>query len=375
MEKMDKIYVAGHLGVAGSAIVRRLRREGFQHVVTRAHHELELTDAQAVAAFFAQEKPSYVFLASEMEGGIGAAGTLQAGMLREHLDMQSNVIQQSWLHGVRRLLFLGSSCAYPRDCAQPLREESLMAGSLLQEADLPLAIIKIAGIEMCWAYNRQYGTRFIPVMPANCYGPCDNFDLETSRVLPALLRKFHLAKLAQAGEWQAISDDERCFGVIPFEVTARLGIAGGAVGKAGNAVPVWGSGKPCREFLHADDLADACHFLMELPDLWLGEYDPSTLLFNIGTGEDISIADLARLVAGIVGYEGEIVFDASRPDCAPPRKSMNLQRMTREGWTASISLAEGIRETYDWYLSQTCEEEGRAEGFIDCFEWRGCLAL
>jgi GDP-L-fucose synthase len=302
-----KIYIPGHRGLVGSAIVRRLQRAGFTNLLTRTSAELDLRDQRAVADFFAAEKPDYVFLAAAKVGGILANNTYPAEFIYDNLAIQLNVIHQSYLNGVKKLLFLGSSCIYPKFAPQPMREEYLLDGKL-EPTNEPYAIAKIAGIKMCQSYNRQYGTRYISVMPTNLYGPNDNFDLQNSHVLPALIRKFHEAK--EKGQ--------------PY-------------------VEVWGSGTPRREFLHADDLADACLFLMQT-------YDDSEIV-NIGVGEDISIAELAELIREVVGYEGELRFDRSKPD-GTPRKLLDVSRLHSLGWQAAIPLREGIEQTYRWYVTQ-----------------------
>jgi len=301
MDKKEKIYIAGHRGMVGSAIHRRLRKEGFENFVFRTSDELDLRDQQAVAAFFEKEKPEYVFLAAAKVGGILANNTYRAEFLYDNLMIQSNVIENSYRQGVKKLLFLGSSCIYPKLASQPLKEEYLLTG-LLEHTNEPYAIAKIAGIKMCDAYRSQYGCNFISVMPTNLYGPNDNYDLNTSHVLPALLRKFHEAKTQNQPE-----------------------------------VIVWGSGTPCREFLHADDMADACVFLMK-------NYNEEGLI-NIGVGEDLSIKELAEMIKGITGYKGKIVFDSSKPD-GTPRKLMDVAKLSALGWRASISLREGITQVY-----------------------------
>ena len=298
------IYVAGHRGLVGSAVVRRLRAAGEDDLLLRDRSELDLTNRAAVESFFGEARPRWVFLAAAKVGGILANATHPGDFIRENLAIQLNVIDAARRHGVEKLLFLGSSCIYPREAPQPMREEHLLTGPL-EPTNEPYAIAKIAGIRMCQAYWKQYGCRFISVMPTNLYGPNDNFDLETSHVLPALIRKCHEAKLEGA-----------------------------------EAVEVWGTGRPRREFLHVDDLADACLFLMR-------EYESPEVL-NVGVGEDISIADLARLVADEVGYEGAIRFDTSKPD-GTPRKLLDVSRLSELGWTARIGLAEGIRSTYAWF--------------------------
>ena len=301
MELSNKIFIAGHRGMVGSAILRRLQKEGFSNFVFRTSEELDLRNQQAVTDFFKQEKPEYVFLAAAKVGGILANNTFRAEFLYENLEIQNNVIHQSWVNGVKKLLFLGSSCIYPKLAPQPLKEEYLLTG-LLEPTNEPYAIAKIAGIKMCDAYRSQYGCNFISVMPTNLYGPNDNYDLNNSHVLPALLRKFHDAKINQQPE-----------------------------------VIVWGTGTPLREFLHADDMADACVFLMK------NFNEPG--LVNIGVGEDISIKDLAGMIKEITGFGGKIVFDSRNPD-GTPRKLMDVSKLTSLGWKATISLKNGIEKVY-----------------------------
>jgi len=301
MEKNSKIYIAGHNGMVGSAIRRNLEKAGFSNLLLRSSKELDLRDQSAVEAFFLAEKPEYVFLAAAKVGGIIANNTFRADFLYENLMIQSNVIHQAYRHGVKKLMFLGSSCIYPKLAPQPLKEEYLLTG-LLEPTNEPYAIAKIAGIKMCEAYRDQYGCNFISVMPTNLYGPNDNYDLQTSHVMPAMLRKFHEAKMTGAA-----------------------------------AVTLWGSGTPRREFLHADDMADACVFLMQT-------YDEKGFV-NIGVGTDVSIKELASMIQGITGFEGEIVWDTSKPD-GTPRKLMDVSRLTNAGWKAKIPLEEGIRTVY-----------------------------
>ncbi|MCO6498109.1 MAG: GDP-L-fucose synthase [Chitinophagaceae bacterium] len=301
MEKQDKIYVAGHRGMVGSAITRKLQKEGYENLVLRTSKELDLRNQKAVEDFFKAEKPDYVFLAAAKVGGILANNTYPAEFLYDNLLIQSNVIHQSYLNGVKKLLFLGSSCIYPKMAPQPLKEEYLLTG-LLEPTNEPYAIAKITGIKMCESYRRQYGCNYISAMPTNLYGPGDNYDLKNSHVLPALLRKFHEAKMNNEP-----------------------------------AVIVWGTGSPLREFLHADDLADALYFLMQ-------HYDGAEFV-NVGTGKDISIGDLARLVQKITGYEGQLEFDISKPD-GTPRKLMDVSKLTSLGWEPSIGFEEGIRNVY-----------------------------
>ena len=315
----DLIYIAGHRGLVGSALMRRLQVQGCNQLLTRSHQELELTDQAAVTAFFEQSKPAYVFLAAARVGGILANNSYPAAFIRDNLAIQTNVIHAAWQAGVKRLLFLGSSCIYPRECPQPIREEYLLTGPL-ETTNRPYAIAKIAGIEMCSAYNRQYGTRYLAVMPTNLYGPGDNFDLQGSHVLPALIRKMHEAKEARQP-----------------------------------TVSIWGSGTPRREFLHCDDMADACVYLMGLPDdefsaLLAPNASPlNPPLINIGCGRDITIRELAEMVREVLGYRGELVFDPSKPD-GTPRKLLDVSRLQARGWQAKIPLKTGIADAYQWYL-------------------------
>jgi GDP-L-fucose synthase len=310
MDKCSKIYIAGHRGMVGSAIHRRLLKDGFTNFVFRTSSELDLRNQQAVNDFFETEKPDYVFLAAAKVGGIVANNTYRAEFIYDNIMIQNNIIHESYKSEVTKLMFLGSSCIYPKFAEQPLKEESLLTG-LLEQTNEPYAIAKIAGIKMCDAYRAQYGCNFISVMPTNLYGPNDNYDLEKSHVLPALIRKFHTAK----------KNNEP-------------------------TVMMWGTGTPKREFLHADDLADACYYLMQ-------NYEAEGPI-NIGVGEDIAIKDLALLVKEIIGYEGEIVHDLTKPD-GTPRKLMNVDRLTETGWKATTTLENGIRAVYEslkdkeWY--------------------------
>jgi GDP-L-fucose synthase len=310
-----RIYVAGHSGLAGSAISRALRRAGYANLVERRHAELELTDAVAVRAFFERERPEYVFLAAARVGGIHANNSYPADFIRDNLAVQLNVIHECWRAGVRRLIFLGSSCIYPRDCPQPMKEEHLLSGPL-EATNRPYAVAKIAGIEQCWSYNRQHGTRFLAVMPTNLYGPGDTYDLENSHVLPALLMKAHRAKLQ--GE-------------------PRL--------------TIWGSGRPRREFLYSDDMAEACVMLMRMEDAGFDRLvaPAQAPLINIGAGEDLSIAEVAALVAEAVGFRGELAYDASRPD-GTPRKLLDVSRINALGWRARTPLREGLAAAYADFL-------------------------
>ena len=324
MNKNDKIYIAGHRGLVGSAIRRNLEQWGYNNLILRTHAELDLIDQKSTEAFFADEQPDYVFLAAAKVGGIYANNIYPAEFIRDNLSIQTNVIHAAYKNNATRLMFLGSSCIYPKFAPQPMKEEYLLTG-MLEPTNRPYAIAKIAGIEMCWSYNRQYGTRYLAAMPTNLYGPGDNYDLNNSHVIPALLRKFHEAKINNASE-----------------------------------VTVWGTGTPRREFLYSDDLADACVFLMNLPDNEFdrllgidesetGKFEPP--LINIGIGEDITIRGLAAIVKEVVGYQGEFSFDTSKPD-GTPRKLMEVSRLLAAGWSAKTDLRTGIHKAYAAMLRQ-----------------------
>ncbi len=353
MNRDEKIFVAGHRGLVGSAILRRLQSAGFENLITRSHAELDLSDPRAVADFFATVRPAYVFLAAARVGGIHANRTFPAEFIQQNLAIQTNVIHQSHLHGVRKLLFLGSSCIYPQLAPQPIEERHLLSGPL-EPTNQAYAVAKIAGIQMCWAYNQQYKTHYIPVMPTNLYGPGDNFDLLTSHVLPAMLRKFHLARLASAKNMAAIAADEGRFGPLDPGFRRALGIDG----QSGEPrVVLWGSGTPRREFLYVDDLADACLYLMQIP--WESVIsacaDPAAVLFNVGTGLDQTIRELASIACATVGYAGAVTWDSAMPD-GTPRKLLDSRRLRQLGWQPGISLEEGLRRTYAWYLTQTANK-------------------
>lgn len=311
MDVSSKIYVAGHRGLVGSAIVRDLKKNGYHNLVVRTHCELDLTDRNQVDAFFNLEKPEYVFLAAAKVGGIVANRDFPADFIRDNLMIQTNVIDASHKNEVKKLLFLGSTCIYPKYTSQPMREDSLLTGEL-EPTNEPYAIAKIAGIKMCEYYNKQYGTEFISIMPTNLFGPYDNFELNTSHVLPALIRKFHEAKVNSAP-----------------------------------VVEVWGTGTPRREFLYSDDLANAAVYLMNT-------YSESGLV-NIGVGKDISIKELAEKIKGIVGYEGEITFNTSKPD-GTPRKLVDVSKLHSLGWKAEISLDNGLKLAYEWFLENIRKE-------------------
>lgn len=344
MKKDAKIYIAGHRGLVGSAFVRRLKAEGYTNLITRTHDELDLLRQDRVESFFQTEKPEYVIMAAARVGGIWGNNTYPADFIYENIAVQTNVIHAAYTNSVEKLLFLGSSCIYPKHCPQPIKEEFLLS-DYLEPTNEPYAVAKIAGIKMCEAYNRQHNTRYISVMPNNLYGPNDNFDLETSHVLPALIRKFHLAKLAAAGDWQAILDDEAARGPVPDDIKKALGLdplthqpIGGK--KADPAVILWGTGAPRRELLHVDDLADAGVFLMN-------RYDDSEIL-NIGWGRDHTIKELAQMASEAVGFKGDIRWDGSKPD-GTPQKLLDSTRLTELGWQPKIDLEDGIREVYRWY--------------------------
>lgn len=316
MDTHKKIYVAGHLGLVGSALVRKLTSKGFSRLITRTRSELDLTRQEAVEAFFNAEKPDAVLLSAAKVGGIVANNTYPAEFIYENLAIETNIIHAAYKSGVSRLIFLGSSCIYPRECPQPMKEEYLLTGPL-ESTNEPYAVAKIAGIKMCESYNRQYKTRFFSLMPTNLYGPNDNFDLETSHVLPALIRKFHEAKMRKS-----------------------------------QSVTVWGTGSPRREFLHVDDLADACVYILMLDnnryDALIRQYD--TPLLNIGCGKDISIAELAEQVRSVVGFDGRLEFDTEKPD-GTPQKLLDVTRLHRLGWHHRIDLEKGITDTYQWFCN------------------------
>ena len=356
MNKESKIYIAGHLGMVGSAIMRNLQGKGYHNFVLRTLNELDLTCQADTKAFFESERPEYVINAAAKVGGIVANNTYRAQFIYENLIIQNNIIHSSYKSGVKKLLFLGSSCIYPKLAPQPLKEEYLLTGEL-EPTNEPYAIAKIAGIKMCENYYRQYGCNYISVMPTNLYGPNDNFDLQNSHVLPALIRRFHLAKCLMESDWDSISKDlsRNPIGVVNgsskrdsiSKILTEQGISRGSK-RDSISVTIWGTGTPMREFMHVDDMAAACIHLMEhldAPKL----YDGLGLTHvNIGVGEDLSIMDLAKLVCSIVGYKGEIMTDPSKPD-GTPRKIMDNSLLKRLGFRHAIDLEKGIREVYDRY--------------------------
>ncbi|MEA1945857.1 MAG: GDP-L-fucose synthase [Thermodesulfobacteriota bacterium] len=356
MNKNSSIYIAGHTGLVGSALFRSLETNGYSNLIVRNHSGLDLTKQVEVEAFFQTERPEYVFLAAAKVGGIMANFTYPAEFIYTNLAIQNNIIHAAWKTGVKRLLFLGSSCIYPKECPQPMKEDYLLTGTL-EPTNEPYAIAKIAGIKMCQSYNRQYGTQYICVMPTNLYGPNDNFDLETSHVLPALIRKFHLAKLANQDDWEAIKRDEHKHGTIPEEIKLSIGLKTSTsnlkttTSSSGFFVPLWGSGNPKREFLHVDDLADACIFLTQMNEKAFNRFfdDTHTPLINIGCGKDQTVKEIAAIVAEVVGYNGDVRWDQDKPD-GTLQKLLDISKIKELGWKPNIALKDGIRDVYEWYL-------------------------
>lgn len=366
MEKESKIYIAGHKGLVGSAILRDLKNKGYKNLVTRTHKELDLTDSVAVENFFKNEKPEYVFLAAAKVGGIVANNTFRAEFMYENLMIQTNVIHQSYLHDVKKLLFLGSTCIYPKNSQQPIKEEALLTGPL-EYTNEPYAIAKIAGFKMCESYNLQYGTNFIAVMPTNLYGPNDNFDLMKSHVLPALVRKMYLGKAIEEQRWKVIEEDldkrpiegvkgsakrEEILQTLDRHGIRLVPAEDGEKQKPKVSIEIWGSGRPRREFLWSEDMADACVFLMEridfkdiISDYQRGEKkkDVRNTHINIGTGEDISIKDLAFMIKEVVGFNGQLFFNTEKAD-GTMRKLTDNSKLTSMGWSHKLELKEGIEE-------------------------------
>lgn len=347
----SKIYVAGHRGMVGSAIVRALARRGFSSIAAATHSELDLTHQAAVRKFFHDQADiEHVVLAAAKVGGIYANSRYPADFIYINTMIEANVINEAWRMGIKNLLFLGSSCIYPKFAPQPMKEEYLLSGGL-EPTNEAYAIAKISGIKMCEAYNRQHGTSFRSVMPTNLYGPGDNYHLENSHVIPAMIRKYHLAKLASQGDLDGIRRDEETWGPIPSDIKQALGLSPGASRLLPGAEPkvvLWGTGQVRREFLHVDDMAEACIFVMGLGQELFSEVS----FLNVGTGTDITIREVAEMVRNVVGFEGETVFDESRPD-GTPRKLLDTSRINALGWKPRIDLEEGLRDAYEWYLEHT----------------------
>ena len=347
MEKNSKIYLAGHRGLVGSAILSNLKRKGYNNIVTRTHKQLDLTNQPAVAEFFEEENPEYVFLAAAKVGGIVANNVYRADFIYENLMIQNNVIHQSYIHKVKKLLFLGSTCIYPKNAAQPMKEEYLLTDTL-EYTNEPYAIAKIAGIKMCESYNIQYDTNFISVMPTNLYGPNDNFNLEKSHVLPALIRKIYLAKLLAESRFDLILND------LQIDMLDEAETYLNAFGVSKNSVEIWGSGLPKREFLWSEDMADACVFIMEnrdFKDTYVkGEKEIRNTHINIGTGKDISIKELAQIIKIVIGYKGDLIFNTEKPD-GTMRKLTDVSKLNTLGWKHTVELEEGIKRVFEWYLN------------------------
>ena len=348
MNKDSKIYIAGHRGLVGSAILKNLQQKGYNNIIFRTHQELDLTNQKEVKDFFELENPNYVFLAAAKAGGIIANNVYRADFIYKNLMIQNNVIHQSYLNGVKKLLFLGSTCIYPKSAPQPMKEEYLLTNTL-EYTNEPYAIAKIAGIKMCESYNLQYGTNFISVMPTNLFGPNDNFDLEKSHVLPALIRKIHLAKMLNDNNQQEVLKDLNLNNITEaVEYLNNFGVTN-------NSVEVWGSGKPRREFLWSEDMADACVFLMENRDFKdtfnSGQKEIRNTHINIGTGVDISIKELAETIKKIIGFDGDLIFNTEKPD-GTMQKLTDVTKLNALGWKHKVSLEEGIRKIYHWYVNK-----------------------
>jgi GDP-L-fucose synthase len=348
MNRDSKIYIAGHKGLVGSAILDNLKKKNYNNLVVRSLLELDLRNQESTATFFDKEKPEYVFLAAAKVGGIVANNTCRADFIYENLMIQNNVIHQSYLNGVKKLLFLGSTCIYPKNCPQPMKEEYLLTDSL-EYTNEPYAIAKIAGIKMCESYNLQYGTNFISVMPTNLYGPNDNFDLEKSHVLPALIRKIHLSKLLSEEKYHEVIKD---LGVKTIE-EAEFYLE--SIGVSEDRVEIWGTGKPKREFLWSEDMADACVYIMKNIDFQntfnKGQTEIRNTHINIGTGKELSIKELAETIGSIIGFKGEFVFNPDRPD-GTMRKITDVTKLSELGWKYSVNLKEGIKILYAWYINK-----------------------
>ncbi len=355
MNKDSKIYVAGHLGLVGSAILKNLRDKGYSNFVLRSINELNLIDPHAVMEFFEQEKPEYVFLAAAKVGGIVANNTYRADFIYQNLMIQNNVIHAAYVHNVKKLLFLGSTCIYPKEAPQPMPEDCLLT-SPLEYTNEPYAIAKIAGIKMCESYNIQYGTNFISIMPTNLYGPNDNFDLEKSHVLPALLRKIYLGKNLINNNWEKIKADLNCRPIEGINGNAPVDQIENILAKYGvttNKIEIWGTGLPMREFLWSEEMADASVFVMENVDfkyLMPKNKEIKNTHINIGTGKEISIKDLAKTIAQTIGYEGELYFNPEKPD-GTMRKLTDVSKLHSLGWHHQVDIQQGVQKLYDWYLS------------------------
>ena len=357
MKLNSKIYIAGHRGLVGSAIVKNLTSKGYANLIFKTHAELDLTNQKEVDVFFTKENPEYVILAAAKVGGIVANNTYRADFIYENLMIQNNVIHQSYLQGVKKLLFLGSTCIYPKDAPQPMPEDSLLT-STLEYTNEPYAIAKIAGIKMCESYNLQYGTNFVSVMPTNLYGPNDNFDLEKSHVLPALIRKIHLGKCLQQNEWDSIKSDLDKNPIEGIKGDSNIDQITDILSKYGvedDSIEIWGSGNPMREFLWSQDMADACVFLLEnrnFKDTFGSENtEIRNTHINIGTGVDVSIKDLASLIKKEVGYKGSFIFNTSKPD-GTMKKLTDVSKLNGLGWKHKVSLEKGVEKMYAWYLSE-----------------------
>jgi len=356
MEKKVKIYIAGHLGLVGSALLKSLENKGYTNLVFRSSSELDLRNQNAVLEFFENEKPDYVFLAAAKVGGIVANNTYRGQFIYENLQIQNNVIHAAYIYGVKKLLFLGSTCIYPKDAPQPMPEDCLL-GSPLEYTNEPYAIAKIAGLKMCESYNIQYGTNFIAVMPTNLYGPNDNFDLEKSHVLPALMRKVYLAKALMSDNWAAIRDDlskQPIEGISGLDSEEVIRLKLNKYGICETGVEIWGTGKPMREFLWSEEMADACVFVMEnvnFEDLKPKGNEVRNTHINIGTGKEISIMDLAKLIASVIGYSGKFKFNAYKPD-GTMRKLTDPSKLNQLGWKHQIDIEQGVEKLYNWYINK-----------------------
>ncbi|NPA37972.1 MAG: GDP-L-fucose synthase [Chlorobi bacterium] len=359
MDKTSKIYVAGHRGLVGSAILKNLKEKGYNNLITRKSSELDLRNQNAVEKFFEDEKPEYVFLAAAKVGGIIANNTYRADFIYDNLQIQNNVIHNAYKTGVKKLLFLGSTCIYPKECPQPMKEEYLLTG-VLEYTNEPYAIAKIAGIKMCESYNIQYGTNFFSVMPTNLYGPNDNFDLEKSHVLPALMRKIYLGRCLEQGDWQSIRKDldknpiEGIGGEKPekqiLDILKKYGVTKDDEGNV--KIEIWGSGKPMREFLWSEEMADACVYLMEnidFADVVKDKREIRNTHINIGTGKEVSIRELSELIRDVVGFKGEFYFNTEKPD-GTMRKLTDVSKLHSLGWHHKVEIEEGVKMLYNWYL-------------------------